>query len=108
MIEQLCSQFGVGPVFVWQPAPGYKYDTKYHLFARPEADAAIHDYYDTMRELLQQEPQKPDFLWCADMQEGRTECLYCDHLHYTAAFSGSFAAHICELCFEKHLLPLEH
>ena len=32
MIEGLSREFGVKPVFVWQPASSYAYDTRFHLF----------------------------------------------------------------------------
>jgi hypothetical protein len=106
LIEQLCQRFGVTPVFVWQPGPGYKHDLKYHSFVRAEDHPfrQMEDYYSTLREVLQQRPPCPHFLWCADIQEGRTDELYCDGTHYNIAFAKVFADYIGQLCVERKLL----
>jgi hypothetical protein len=111
LIEQLCHRFNVIPIFVWQPSPSYNYDIKYHLFAPPASDppatkyhfAIMREYYPMMRELHDQR-QEENFLWCADLQKDRTECLYCDRYHYTAAFAKELADYICQLSVERGLL----
>lgn len=114
LIEQLCHRFGVTPLFVWQPSPAYKYDLKYHLFAPASSDAPrkkyhfeiMRDYYPVMRD-FQLQRGEDNFLWCADLQQDRTECLYCDRYHYTAAFSKDLASYIGQLCLARKLLA-EH
>jgi hypothetical protein len=111
LIEQLCQRIGVTPIFVWQPSPAYKYDLQYHPFAPPASAPAekryhykiMPEYYQKMRQLSEARPEV-NFLWCADIQEGRAECLYCDRYHYTGAFSKDLAAYICKLCLERKLL----
>jgi hypothetical protein len=111
LVEQLCQRFGVTPIFVWQPSPAYKYDLKYHLFAPlpTESNQAslkfsiMRECYAKMRELCDQRAET-NFLWCADIQEDRTECLYCDRFHYTAAFAEDVADYICQVCRDRRLL----
>jgi hypothetical protein len=111
LIEQSCRHFGVTPIFVWQPVPGYKYDLKYNLFTEPIHRYLQQEFYSTMRALLDQRPAEPHFVWCADLQQDRTEPLYLDHYHYTGAFAKDIADYICLTCLErkildKHLCPI--
>jgi hypothetical protein len=48
--------------------------------------------------------EQDNFLWCADMQKDRNECLYCDRYHYKASFAKELADYICQLCVERRLL----
>jgi hypothetical protein len=104
LIEESCKRYGVTPIFVWQPVPGYKYDLKYHVFGEKLGIDSRKVFHSTMRELLDQMPADPQFLWCADIQESLAEPLYVDHHHYTGAFSKIFAEHICRSCLERKLL----
>lgn len=104
LIEQACQALGVLPVFVWQPAPGYKYELKHDLFAGQNKFERQGEFYRTMLEQLEQRPPDPRFIWCADMQENAAECLYCDHLHYTSAFMKTIADRIIRICSERKLL----
>ena len=114
LIEQLCGRFGVTPIFVWQPSPIYNYDLKYHLFAPPDSAPSqmtfkfenMRAYYPRMRDLHDQRGEA-NFIWCADIQKDRAECLYCDKCHYTGAFSKVLADYICQICIERALLD-EH
>ena len=71
IIEAISKSFGVTPIFVWQPIPNYHYEQKYHPFAPDgydEFDSAKYGY-ERFAELLQEEPQADNFLWCADLQK---------------------------------------
>jgi len=92
LIKAAAQQFGVHPVFVWQPVPCYQY-------AGPAAD---HGSSAPLIECVQRGYEMMDarrggidgLLWLADMQRGRTDALYIDPDHYTAAFSGEIASRI--------------
>lgn len=109
LIEQLCQHFGVTPIFVWQPSPAYNYDLKYHLFAPPPSAplqqkykfSIMSEYYPAVRD--HKERAASNFLWCADIQKDRAECLYCDQYHYSGTFTKVLADYICELCIERKL-----
>jgi hypothetical protein len=111
LIEKLCQRFEVTPIFIWQPSPAYNYDLKYHLFAPPPSLPApakypfkvMREYYPTMRG-YHDKLAEDHFLWCADIQQNRKECLYCDRYHYTGAFAKELAEYICRLCVERQLL----
>jgi hypothetical protein len=101
MIRALGREFGVTPVFVWQPSPFYKYDLQYHLFAGKDR---ISPLYTAMAAQVRDRPPPDDFLWCAEIQEQERECLYVDRLHYNAKFAKRLADTICSLCLERRLL----
>ena len=103
LIALTCRHFDVEPLFVWQPVPGYKYDLRYHLFANPDSHQDQREFYAWMAARLKAEPQGDRFLWCADIQEDATECLYLDSQHYTAAFASTFADTIVEMCRARGL-----
>src|SRR5262249_8885720 len=98
LIEAISSSFGVKPVFVWQPAPWYKYDPQYHLFLDGGFGTFSHGYK-RMSELVRNQ-QLHNFLWCADIQEGLKEPLYVDKWHYSAKFSQVLAATIADRLVE--------
>jgi hypothetical protein len=106
-IQATARDFGVQSVFVWQPISYYKYDRRYHL--DPSRDPLRNRYaeagYERMRQIVGSVDQGPNFLWCADIQEGLTEPLYVDDVHYTAAMSHRLAEHIAGLLAERDLLP---
>jgi lysophospholipase L1-like esterase len=101
LIEAISSSFGVKPVFVWQPAPTYKYDLRYHLFLGD--GFGTHTYsqygYERMNKFIRNE-QVHNFLWCADIQEGLKEPLYVDNMHYSPKFSQVLAATIADRLVE--------
>jgi hypothetical protein len=92
-------EFGVQPVFVWQPAPTYRFAA---------GDFEEHDYsrygYPLMARTLAERPPGANFFWCADMHENAKEGLYVDKVHYSAKFSRELASAICGLLIERRLL----
>ena len=98
MIEVTAAAFGVRPIFVWQPAPGYKYDLRYHFLS---ASGQLGHYpptlsgYALVDRLHAKGQLGTDVLWLGDMQQDRQENLYVDAVHYNAAFSREIAGRIC-------------
>jgi hypothetical protein len=103
MIEAVCHQFSIVPVFVWQPVPGYQYELKYHLFPDPPIFEKEEPVYEEMKKSLLENPPDSNFIWCADLQRDAQECLYVDAVHYSAKFSLQFAEAICEQCLDRGL-----
>ncbi|MBI5163371.1 MAG: SGNH/GDSL hydrolase family protein [Magnetospirillum sp.] len=91
LIETLGRHYGVRTLFVWQPVPTYKYDLESHLFRREgmEPHAGSGSGYE--RAAARRAEFGKEFVWCADIQDGRKEALYVDAVHYTAAFSADVA-----------------
>ena len=89
-------------IFAWQPVPSYRYDLTSHIF-HDEARETLGER-DNLRSgyaLLSQKrltdprlKSADDFLWLADLQEGRHEALYVDVAHYTASFSSEIAGQL--------------
>lgn len=99
MIQGVCAGFGIRPLFVWQPAPDWGYDLRFHPLWQEEGPAAGTSVpYAAMDRLRSQRPDlfEPDVLWLADLQRGERRPLYVDRLHYTAAFSRVIAERIAD------------
>jgi lysophospholipase L1-like esterase len=105
-IEAVAHEFGVQPVFVWQPIPFYKYDNRYHLFSPkdPGINRDARNGYERLAAILKDEAAGADFVWSADIQERLREPLYVDSIHYTAAMSDRLARHIVGVLAERGLL----
>lgn len=92
LIRGACSEFGVRPLFVWQPVPCYAYD------GPSEDHGEENDLVDCVRKGYELMAGRfgniAGFLWLADLQRGRKDRLYIDADHYTAAFSHDIAAEI--------------
>jgi hypothetical protein len=98
-IERLGTAEGVDTVFVFQPAPTYKYDLTYHLFKGGVGfgwgnHINCFDGYPMMAKYVAEHPMGNDFLWLADIQEGQHKPLYCDQMQYTAEFCSEIAGEI--------------
>jgi hypothetical protein len=104
LIEGVCRQFSVTPIFVWQPVPDYKYDMRYHLFTKPNTYRNHVAGYSEMAKLAGAGSLGTNFLWCADIQEHEKECVYVDVHHYTARFAKKFAEIIFQMCVDRGLL----
>lgn len=99
MTESLAASFGVAVVFAWQPVPVHDAPAGVNPFLGPDGPelpnaAAMALGYERMAELVREEspdlPRSP-LRWLADAQQGRSEVLYVDRAHYTAAFSDTLA-----------------
>jgi hypothetical protein len=109
MIEAMAVEYGVIPVFVWQPVPTYKYDLSYHVFVNASPlGFGGHMYsrygYGLMRRRLDAHPIGENFLWCADIQEDSQELLYVDLLHYSPDLNRRLAETIVRLVSERKLI----
>jgi hypothetical protein len=110
IVEAVASAHKVKPVFVWQPVPMYKYDTRQHPYnvAQWRQRYAYVKYgYPQMAEFVRGNPQGDNFLWCADMQEKLTEPLYVDATHYSGKMSRMVAQEIFGFVKEKKVLPFK-
>ena len=107
LIAAAAGAWGVKPLFVWLPAPTYRYDLRYHLFADLDFDKNNYSRfgYARMAERLQREPAGADFVWAADLQDGVREPLYVDQVHFTAVFSRRIGSAVAASLLERGLLP---
>jgi len=100
-IEGVAAGFGVATLFVWQPAPDWGYDLRFHPLwwqaaAPPEGEAPIlgdSPHYAALDRLRASTPARlgSNFLWLGDLQREERQPLYVDRLHYTGAFSRRIA-----------------
>jgi hypothetical protein len=101
LITAACREFAVRPLFVWQPVPCYHYDGK---SADHGGDSArLLDCVRAGYALMEKRRHDlgDEFLWLADIQQGRTADLYLDPDHYTAEFSGEIAQRIARHLVDK-------
>jgi len=106
LIEALAREFGITPVFVWQPVAAYRYDLQYSPFPIPILDDVLIRYgYSRMAELARDGVPGRNFLWCADIQAQAREGLYVDACHYNAKNSRNFASCIAQYITEQGFLP---
>jgi len=110
LIEAIGQELGVQPVFVWQPVPVYHYDLSYHNFHTdlsgfPEQVQPVRDGYELMSQTRSTMELGNDFLWLADLQQGRRENLYVDSIHYTAPFSSEIAERILRFLRDQRFVP---
>jgi hypothetical protein len=102
LAEGVCSAYGIDCLFVWQPAPDWNYDLRYHLLwevVTPGASGPMlgsSPHYAAMAALVATSPADlaRGFLWLGDLQRDRREPLYVDRLHYTAMFANLVAESI--------------
>jgi hypothetical protein len=107
MIAAVASAHGVRPLFVWQPVPTYKYDLAYHAFhpagfGRVELTQAG---YAEMEAVAGDGTLGRDFVWCADIGEGRRQELYLDLVHYTPRMARRVAACVAKGMLRRGLWP---
>jgi len=106
IIELVSGGHGIKSLFVWQPAPTYKYDDTNHLFKGE--GYGRHRYsmhgYKQMSVLYKSGNAGENFVWCADMQADLKGPLYVDQVHYTEKFSEMIAARIGETIISRGLM----
>ena len=98
LLRAVCRELGVRLLTVWQPVPCFRYagPAQGHGDSAPLIECVVRGY-----ELMEtRRPDPEDFLWLADIQRGRSDSLYVDADHYTAAFSREIAEHIGRHLFE--------
>ncbi len=94
IIEGTSQKFSVQTVFVWQPAPTYKYDLHYHLFSTGIENLGTTVGYPYMADYVKRHDLGPDFLYLADIQKNVQKPLYVDAVHYSSELSGMVAERI--------------
>jgi hypothetical protein len=108
LIEVQAREYGVHPLFVWQPCSTYHFDQKYYPF--PEPDLAHVDpapTYERMAEKIKENAPElsKNFLWLADIQEGVTEPCYIDKAqHYRASLCKKIGSAIGQSLLDRQLL----
>jgi lysophospholipase L1-like esterase len=93
VIRALCKEYGVVPLFVWQPIPFYKYDRSLHHTFPYEGEAP------KFWELTYEEMARysaPDFLYLGDLLDGVREKIFVDDVHYNEKYNGLIAQAIAE------------
>jgi hypothetical protein len=99
--EGVAQAFGVKTLFVWQPAPDWRYDLRNHPLwwegmPKPPGSGPVFGsspHYAAMEKVRSEHPERlgGDLLWLGDLQQGENRPLYVDRLHYTGAFSRQIA-----------------
>jgi len=107
-VEAISRAYGIIPVFVWQPIPTYRYDTRYHLFKPDRLDCHINSKvgYPMMAAHLAKIPFNPGFIWAADIQQELQKPVYIDAFHYTAPMSRRLAQFLNDEIGRRQLLRL--
>jgi hypothetical protein len=108
IITGMAQAHGIKPVFVWQPVPVYKFDLRFHPFAKSPGFIE-HQFpalgYQYLAELRRTNTTAAEVVWLADMQETAREQLYVDAVHYTAKMCARIAAEIARGMRERTVLP---
>lgn len=107
IVESLCREFQVSPVFVWQPIPLYGYDQTYHIFSSfnyNQFAPHVRAGYKHMAHLVKRENFGRNFIWLADIQETIKEPVYVDAFHYNAKMCRLIARLITEAVVQRKLL----
>ena len=94
LIEGAASRFNVDVFFVWQPIPTFKYDLRYHPFARHGFGKRKHGRFGYPHMEKIRGDLEGNFLWLANMQENMNEPLYVDTFHYSGKMSRVIASEI--------------
>jgi hypothetical protein len=107
LIDGMCKEFEITPIFVWQPVPGYKFDLRRHPFVRPEHLPIFQQEefaYTKLAGIAATNDLGSNFLWCADLQENDPQLPYVDAHHYTASFAKKLANFIVDTAVARGLL----
>ena len=96
MIKSILTTYSIESLFVWQPIPSYKYDQKFHPFAKHGYNIHQHSEkgYAEFHSYLKDNSLGDDFLWLADIQLDEKKPLYVDLVHYSPYMNGKLASKI--------------
>ena len=106
LIEASGKIFNVKTVFVWQPSPTYKYDLKYHKFAKDGFGGFTYSKYGYKQMEKIKSTLGNNFFWLADMQAGIERPLYVDIDHYSQEMSKEIANNIHNFLIQNSLVSL--
>lgn len=104
LIESAGKVFGVRTLFVWQPSSTYKYDLKYHRFAKGGFGKFTHSKFGYEKMANNKDKLGSNSLWLADIQKDKQKALYVDIDHYTSDFSKEIALHIVNYLVRNNLV----
>lgn len=110
IIREVAQGSGIRTVFVWQPIPSYGYDLSHHPFHDTVSKPGSFEQreneavYKLMASRLATAPPPGDFLYLADLQQGRKANVYLDSVHYTPEFSGEIARRVFEHMSRQRIL----
>ncbi len=110
LAEAAAAEFGVTPIFVWQPVPVYKYDQSCNIFGHFNYDGyvpALKPGYDAMAEVARLGELGDNFIWSADIQEGLHKPLYVDAIHYSSEMARMVAHHILSTIERRDLVAFD-
>lgn len=91
LIRSAAELHNVQALFVWQPIPDYHPNAAVHPYWQPDDQSQEAAAYHWLEPRVTGDQRSKDFLWAADLQEGKEEILYVDEVHYSAAFSKIIA-----------------
>jgi hypothetical protein len=94
----------IEPVFVWLPAPLYKYDLNLHPFHIQDEQRRSKYGYEMLARHIQSHDMGPGFVWCADIQQGVRQPLYGDQVHYSVRASPLIAGRVADAIFRRGIL----
>ncbi len=104
LMENAGKAFGVKTLFVWQPAPTYNYDLKYHRFAKEGFGRFTYSKFGYKKMAEIKDKLGSDFLWLADIQQDKQKALYVDIDHYNSELSQELAFNICNFLIKNNLV----
>jgi hypothetical protein len=98
--------FDVETLFAWQPSPAHNYDLAHHLFPLEPSlrELGGRIYAEFSEKHAGDGEDGRDILWLGDIQKARTEPLYVDGWHYSAAFSREIAGHLANAITSRGLI----
>lgn len=96
IVQNLCENYKIEPIFVLQPIPFYEYDLKYHLFA-PKNEIFIKKGYEKIRKIK----NISNFLDLSTLQKNQQKNFYVDKVHYTPEMNEIIASNILKYLFRK-------
>lgn len=96
LIRAVAEAYGVKPIFVWQPTPGYGIDLDSYPFAPDGLGRAerCREGYKIMAARLDRESAGKHILWCADLHDTVKPPMYVDRVHYTPNMNRAIAQRI--------------
>lgn len=97
--EALAKDYGVIPVFVWQPVPVFRYDGQYSVFGRFDYEGklpTVRSGYELMAQEFANKQPGRNAIWAADIQQNLKKPLYVDAVHYSPEMTEILARFILD------------
>lgn len=110
LTEAAAAEFGVTPIFVWQPVPVHNYDQNCNIFGRFNYDdyvPALRPGYEMMAREARLGELGDNFIWSADIQEQLKKPLYVDAIHYSGEMARIIAQHILYTIERRDLVAFD-